>query len=77
MDCALIANECIDASVKGKEDSMICKVDVEKAHDHVNWEFMDDKQAKMGFGRKWWNWIKVCILMAFVYCGEWMLRRIL
>lgn len=35
-NCALIANESIDAMLKAGWPGIICKVDMEKVYDHVN-----------------------------------------
>jgi hypothetical protein len=32
----LIANECLDSILRSREPSVICKMDLEKAYDHVN-----------------------------------------
>lgn len=34
--CSLLANEPIDAMLKARRTGILCKVDMEKAYDHVN-----------------------------------------
>lgn len=41
MDCLLIANECIDARIQADKSRVVCKIDMEKAYDHINWFFRD------------------------------------
>ena len=53
LDASLIANEVIDTMVKKKERGILCKLDIEKAYDWINWNFLLDVLQKMGFGRKW------------------------
>jgi hypothetical protein len=36
LDLILIANECLDSRLRFREPDMICKMDLEKAYDHVN-----------------------------------------
>ena len=61
MDASLIANEVIDSMIKKKEKGILCKLDIEKAYDHINWNFLFRVLQKMGFGDKWVRWIRWCI----------------
>ena len=49
---ALIANEAIDFMLKWNESGMLCKLDLEKVYDHINWNFLMLVMQRMGFGEK-------------------------
>ncbi|WMV59774.1 hypothetical protein MTR67_053159 [Solanum verrucosum] len=61
MDASLLANELVDSREKQKIPGILCKLDIEKAYDHVNWNYLWKVLSEMGFGRKWVNWIKFCV----------------
>ena len=61
LDAVLIANEAIDSVLKNNENGILCKLDIEKAYDSVDWSFLLTVMQKMGFGEKWIRWIKWCI----------------
>ena len=64
LDVVLIANETIDSVLKNNENGILCKLDIEKAYDNVDWSFLLTVMQKMGFGEKWIGWIKWCISTA-------------
>ena len=53
MDAVLIANEAIDSILKSNKWAILCKLEIEKAYDHVDWSFLLVVLEKMGFGEKW------------------------
>ncbi|RVW64393.1 LINE-1 retrotransposable element ORF2 protein [Vitis vinifera] len=61
LDASLIANEVVDFWQKRKEKGLICKLDIEKAYDNINWSFLMKVLHKMGFGSRWMEWIWQCI----------------
>ena len=40
LDAVLIANEVVDSILRRKESGIVCKLDIEKAYDHISWEFL-------------------------------------
>ena len=63
LDASLIANEVIDSMLK-KGKGVLCKLDIEKAYDKINWNFLTAVFGKMGFKEKWMGWIQWCISTA-------------
>ena len=64
LDAALITNEAVDGFLRRKENGILCKLDIEKAYDHLDWNFLLSVMSKMGFGSKWISWIYNCISTA-------------
>ena len=64
MDASLMANEVTDTMLKRKEKEILCKLDIEKAYDQINWNCILKVMQKMGFGPRWIRWIKRCITTA-------------
>nr|GFA74279.1 cysteine-rich receptor-like protein kinase [Tanacetum cinerariifolium] len=61
LDGPFILNEVIQWCKLKKKQSLIFKVDFEKAYDSVRWDFLDDVLKKFGFGNKWCAWIQSCL----------------
>ena len=64
MDASLIVNEVIDFWHKRKEKGLICKLDIEKTYDSINWKFLMKVLLKIGFGSRWMDWMWWCISTA-------------
>lgn len=52
MDAALVANEVVDSRLKQKKLGILCKLDIEKAYDHVCQSYLLNLLEMMGFGQK-------------------------
>jgi hypothetical protein len=61
LDSVLIANECVDSQIRSRDPGLLCKLDLEKAYDHVNWDFLQYLLHRCGFGEKLRAWIRFCI----------------
>ena len=40
LDAALVANKAVDSILRNKGCGLMCKLDIEKAYDHISWEFV-------------------------------------
>ncbi|GKC55783.1 RNA-directed DNA polymerase, eukaryota [Tanacetum coccineum] len=61
LDGPFILNEVLQWCKMKRKQSLIFKVDFEKAYDSVRWDFLDDILKKIGFGEKWCKWIQSCL----------------
>ena len=59
----LIAKECLDSKLKSCVPGVVCKLDIEKAYDHVKWHALFYLLDRMSFGVKWSGWIKACVTL--------------
>jgi hypothetical protein len=61
LDGVLIVNEILDLAKRRKDSCLLLKVDFEKAYDTVNWSFLKYMLGRMGFDRKWIDWMMTCV----------------
>jgi hypothetical protein len=61
LDLVLIASECVDSRLRDETLGILCKLDLEKAYDHINWDFLLALLHKCGFLETWRKWIHFCI----------------
>ncbi|GKE89230.1 RNA-directed DNA polymerase, eukaryota, reverse transcriptase zinc-binding domain protein [Tanacetum coccineum] len=61
LDGPFILNELLQWCKSKKKQTMIFKIDFEKAYDSVRWDYLDDVLNKFGFGTKWRGWIQNCL----------------
>ncbi|GKB57146.1 RNA-directed DNA polymerase, eukaryota [Tanacetum coccineum] len=58
----ILANRLVVVSWDiNKKQTMIFKVDFEKAYDLVHWDYLDDVLKFFGFGDRWCGWIQSCL----------------
>ena len=57
LDAALVANKTMYSILKSNECAVMCKLDVEKTYNHVDWSFWLSVLSMMGFGEKWLGWM--------------------
>ena len=62
-DNTILAHELLHSfkNEKGKGGFMFLKLDMEKAFDKMEWDFLLAIMEKLGFHSTWINWIRICI----------------
>jgi len=66
LDSVLVTNKLIEEIKRKKEKCVYLKVDYEKAHDSIRWDFIYYMLGRLGFCKKWIGWIKNCLETSLV-----------
>uniref|UniRef100_A0A803PZS1 Reverse transcriptase domain-containing protein n=1 Tax=Cannabis sativa TaxID=3483 RepID=A0A803PZS1_CANSA len=61
LDSVLIANETVEEYRSRGKKGFVFKIDLEKAYDCVDWDFLDLVLKEKGFGELWRKWIRGCV----------------
>jgi hypothetical protein len=58
---AFKALHAMDAKLRGQQGYMALKLDMSKAYDKVEWEFLEAIMKKLGFAERWIHMIMMCV----------------
>jgi len=61
LDGPMIINEVCAWAKQYKAKIFLFKIDLDKAFDSINWDYLDSIMGQMGFGEKWRRWIRGCL----------------
>jgi len=64
LDNAMVAIEIVHymkAKAKGNSGDVARKLDISKAYDRLDWDYLRDIMIQMGFSSRWVNWIMLCV----------------
>ena len=64
LDNAMIAIEVIHfmkTKTRGNDKYVALKLDISKAYDRMDWDYLMKVMIKMGFSQKWIQWMAMCI----------------
>lgn len=70
LDNVLIAFDIIHhirSKSRGKQGEVALKIDISKAFDHVDLNYLISLMSKMGLNNKWLGWIKLCLVTVHYY----------
>ena len=64
LDNAMVAIEVIHhmkSKVRGKTGCVALKLDISKAYDRMDWDYLKEVMRRMGFNDKWVHWMTMCV----------------
>jgi hypothetical protein len=65
-DNSIMAHELLHTlkSKRGRRGLIVVKIDMEKAFNRTEWDFLLTVMLKLGFHPTWLNWIRICVSSA-------------
>ena len=64
LDNAMVAIEIVHymkTKAKMKSGDVALKLDISKAYDRIDWDYLRDIMVQMGFSSRWVSWIMMCV----------------
>lgn len=52
LDAVIAENKVVDELIFRQKKRVFCKLDIEKAYDHISWDFFEYIMKRMSFGQK-------------------------
>ncbi|WJX95853.1 hypothetical protein P8452_77122 [Trifolium repens] len=65
LDNAMAAIEIVHfmkTKTRGKIGEVALKLDISKAYDHIDWDYLRGIMTKMGFSTQWVAWVMMCVV---------------
>ncbi|PNX57454.1 ribonuclease H, partial [Trifolium pratense] len=64
LDNAMVAIELVHfmkSKTRGKMGNVALKLDISKAYDRIDWDYLKEVMIKMGFCQQWVRWVMMCV----------------
>eukprot|EP00253_Pinus_taeda_P019798 PITA_19798 len=61
LDGLVVTQEVIHSMKAKKQKGMMIKLDLSKAYDRINWQYLEEILGSFGFSNRWIKWVLSCI----------------
>lgn len=64
LDNAMVAIEVLHSmkpKARGNDGNVALKLDISKAYDRIDWDYLREVMVKMGFENQWIQWMCMCV----------------
>eukprot|EP00253_Pinus_taeda_P017009 PITA_17009 len=61
LDGLVVTQEVIHSMKAKKQKGMMIKLDLSKAYDRINWQYLEEILGSFGFSNRWIKWVHSCI----------------